>query len=346
MKLHPARADIEPQRHVEMVTKRHFTELDGMRGVLSVAVMLFHFGLGTAIAQASFGLLARSNWGLCVDFFFLLSGFVLCHSYLNRPVGLAQFLRRRALRLLPMYVVATVFALAVTPGMFGGYVIAANLLMAQPVFVLDSIDFPAWSLPYELYLPLTAVAAAAVIAKVPRAVLTCSLLLVIFAGCATCYLFETGNDHQFVRAALGLAGGALLYIPWRAIARRQVSAAIAVIGVLIALLVMATSGVLPALGILFYPAAIAAIWFGAGSKGLFSTWPLQAIGRWSYSIYLLHAPVLSGIQFLAGRDLHGIAQKTLVVTLVLALSGICYRWIELPGMRLRFGKHLALQHAQ
>lgn len=316
-----------------------------MRGVLSVAVMLFHFGLSPAIARASFGLLPRSNWGLCVDFFFLLSGFVLCHSYLKGPVNLAQFLRRRALRLLPMYLIATVFALAVTPGMFGGYLIAANLLMAQPLFALGSIDFPAWSLPYELYLPLVAVAAAALIARTPRAILTCSLFLIIFAGCMACYLFETGDDRQFVRAALGLAGGALLYKQWSTRAHGHASAAIAVLGVLIALAVMAVSGVLPSLAILFYPAAIAAIWFGANAAGLFSTRPLQAIGRWSYSIYLLHAPVLSGIQLLAGRDLHGIVEKVLLVTLVLALSGICYRGIEVPAMRLRSAKRLALQRA-
>jgi peptidoglycan/LPS O-acetylase OafA/YrhL len=340
------RVGIEPNRRAETVTNGHFTELDGMRGVLSVAVMLFHFGLTPAIARASFGLLPHSNWGLCVDFFFLLSGFVLCHSYLNRPVTLVQFLRRRASRLLPMYVLATVFAFGVTPGVFGGYLIAANLLMVQPLFALESIDFPAWSLPYELYLPLVVVAAAAVIAKIRRATLTCSLFLVIFAGSATCYLFEAGDDHQFVRAALGLAGGALLYKQWTAVGHQQPSAAIAVIGVLIAIGVMASSGVLPSLAILFYPAAIAAIWFGANATGLFSIRPLQAIGRWSYSIYLLHAPVLSGIQMLAGRDLHGIVEKILLVTLVLALSGICYRWIEVPAMRLRSAKRLALRHAQ
>lgn len=322
----------------------HFTELDGMRGVLSVAVMLFHFGLSSAIARASFGLLPASNWGLCVDFFFLLSGFVLCHSYLHRPVTLPQFFRRRALRLLPMYLVATLVALAVTPGMFDGFTIAANLLMAQPLFALHSIDFPAWSLPYELYLPLLAVAAAAVIAKVPRPILACSLWVIIFGGCTACYLFEIGDDRQFVRAALGLAGGALLYKQWAA-AQRPASAAVAVLGVLTALGVMATSGVLPSVAVLFYPAAIAAIWFGASATGLFSTWPLQAIGRWSYSIYLLHAPVLSGIQLLAGRELHGVAAKMLVVTLVLALAGICYRWIELPAMRLRSTRPLAMQHA-
>ena len=329
----------EPVRPVHA----HFTELDGMRGVLSVAVMLFHFGLSTAIARATFGTLRGSNWGLCVDFFFLLSGFVLCHSYLNRPVTLAQFLQRRAMRLLPMYVVATVFALAVTPGMFGGYLIAANLAMAQPLFAMDSIDFPAWSLPYELYLPLIVVAAATAIGKIPRGVLTCTFLLAIFAGCTACYLFEAGHDHQFVRAALGLTGGALLYNQWNAGAHRHASASIAVIGVLIAVAVMASSGVLPSLAITFYPAAIAAIWFGANATGLFSTWPLQAIGRWSYSIYLLHAPVLSGVQLLVGRDLHGIVEKILLVTLVLALSGICYRWIEIPAMRFRSAKPAGLR---
>ena len=314
-----------------------------MRGVLSVAVMLFHFGLSSAIAQATFGVLRASNWGLCVDFFFLLSGFVLCHSYLARPLRLGQFFGRRALRLLPMYIVATLLALAVTPGVFGGYTIAVNLLMAQPLFGLGSVDFPAWSLPYELYLPLMPVVAAAVIANMPRPVVTSCFWLVMVAGCAVCYLFEIGDDLPLARAALGLAGGAMLYRQWSAGEHRRASAAVAAIGVFVALVIMASSGVLPSLAVLFYPAAIAAIWYGASATGLLSTWPLQAIGRWSYSIYLLHAPVLSGIQLLVGRDLHGLAAKLLVVLLVLALAGVCYRWIELPAMRLRSAKQLAFQ---
>jgi peptidoglycan/LPS O-acetylase OafA/YrhL len=88
--IHPPIATVDVGRG----TAAHFRELDGMRGVLAVTVMLFHFGLSTLIQRVSFGTLPRSDWGLCVDFFFLLNGFVLCHSYRRRSVSLAEHARR------------------------------------------------------------------------------------------------------------------------------------------------------------------------------------------------------------------------------------------------------------
>ncbi len=83
-----------------------------MRGALAVSVMLFHYGLNTLIAQLTRGAIIDSKWVLCVDFFFLLSGFVLAHSFLRRPLILGGYAVKRILRLAPMYLVATLAALA------------------------------------------------------------------------------------------------------------------------------------------------------------------------------------------------------------------------------------------
>ena len=76
-----------------------FVALDGLRGVAAFGVLLYHLRLilGTA------GFFAHAY--LAVDFFFLLSGFVLAHAYGERLTGLRAipaFLRDRVIRLHPL----------------------------------------------------------------------------------------------------------------------------------------------------------------------------------------------------------------------------------------------------
>jgi peptidoglycan/LPS O-acetylase OafA/YrhL len=63
---------------------------------------------------------------------------------------------------------------------------------------------------------------------------------------------------------------------------------------------------------------------------------MQALGRWSYSIYLLHIPVLLAANAVFGEArVEGNAGLKLgIVAVVLALSGLAYRFIEAPLMRL------------
>lgn len=62
-------------------TKPHFEILDGLRGVASVLVVLFHlletYSAGPADQIINHGYLA-------VDFFFVLSGFVVGYAYDDR----------------------------------------------------------------------------------------------------------------------------------------------------------------------------------------------------------------------------------------------------------------------
>ena len=80
---------------------RHFGDLDGMRGLLAVLVMLYHYGLNTIIN--AFVPLGVVEWTLCVDIFFLLSGLVLCRSVEGKGAGALQFARKRFGRLFPMH---------------------------------------------------------------------------------------------------------------------------------------------------------------------------------------------------------------------------------------------------
>ena len=91
--------------------RRHFLALDGLRGVAAVSVLLFH-------CQAAVpGLHVFDSAYLAVDFFFLLSGFVIDYAYAGRlDDGLTalRFAKIRAVRLYPLIVCgASLGALAV-----------------------------------------------------------------------------------------------------------------------------------------------------------------------------------------------------------------------------------------
>lgn len=90
--------------------KKHYLILDGLRGVAALLVLIFHLFelyLSPNIQIVSHGYLA-------VDFFFLLSGFVIAHAYDDRwaKMSLKDFCKRRLIRLHPMIFVGTTLGLA------------------------------------------------------------------------------------------------------------------------------------------------------------------------------------------------------------------------------------------
>lgn len=64
-------------------TKPHYALLDGLRGVAALLVVWYHVFEGYSFAGG--GLVRVVNHGyLAVDFFFMLSGFVLAYAYNDR----------------------------------------------------------------------------------------------------------------------------------------------------------------------------------------------------------------------------------------------------------------------
>lgn len=92
-------------------TKPHYALLDGLRGVAALTVVCFHL----FEAYATSHLDQRINHGyLAVDFFFLLSGFVIGYAYDDRwrTMTPAEFLKRRLIRLQPMVVIGALIGAA------------------------------------------------------------------------------------------------------------------------------------------------------------------------------------------------------------------------------------------
>src|ERR1700761_6810746 len=93
-------------------TKAHFKVLDSWRGIAALLVSLFHLNLYSVIYPLDF----VRNAYLFVDFFFVLSGFVITYSYGDRlkTLGdLGTFAIKRFGRLWPLHVVVLLAFVAV-----------------------------------------------------------------------------------------------------------------------------------------------------------------------------------------------------------------------------------------
>ncbi len=141
---------------------RAFPALDGLRGIAALAVAARHAPYLWADGYPA-GFLHQTY--LAVDFFFVLSGFVLCHAYGQRfQAGLPvrSFMLGRLVRLYPLYFTAFVLACAiavirlvrakVTPFEFAGNLTAGVLFLPSPLSATDlfPMNLPAWSLFFEL----------------------------------------------------------------------------------------------------------------------------------------------------------------------------------------------------
>ena len=97
-------------QNVYLASKPRYEILDGLRGVASIMVVFFHlmetYSAGPAYQIINHGYLA-------VDFFFVLSGFVIGYAYDDRwdHMTVWGFFKRRLVRLHPMLIMGTVVGL-------------------------------------------------------------------------------------------------------------------------------------------------------------------------------------------------------------------------------------------
>lgn len=131
---------------IPLSAKPRFEILDGLRGVAAMIVVAFHL-FETYSAGPSHQILNHGY--LAVDFFFVLSGFVIGYAYDDRwksgAMTTCNFFKRRLIRLQPMVILGTLI------GAFWFYFSAApgfELVMQTPwwklliIMILGCIMFP------------------------------------------------------------------------------------------------------------------------------------------------------------------------------------------------------------
>lgn len=133
-----------------------FEALDGMRGFAALAVLLFHVGKTDAPWLFAHGYLA-------VDFFFILSGFVIAYAYgarLLEGMSSSRFLRARLVRLYPLIAAGAVLGVAGYCKLYDRSTLLA--IFVTGIFLLPTplapqsedrmalaINPPSWSLFFE-----------------------------------------------------------------------------------------------------------------------------------------------------------------------------------------------------
>lgn len=88
-------------------SKLHYEILDGLRGVAALMVLIYHVFEGFATSPVD----QRCNHGyLAVQFFFILSGFVIGYAYDDRWTRMTtgEFFKRRLIRLHPMVLIGVI----------------------------------------------------------------------------------------------------------------------------------------------------------------------------------------------------------------------------------------------
>lgn len=92
-------------------TKPHYELLDGLRGVAALLVVFYHIFEGFSFAAGGTLITIINHGYLAVDFFFILSGFVIGYAYddrLGKTITLGDFFKRRLIRLHPTIVMGAI----------------------------------------------------------------------------------------------------------------------------------------------------------------------------------------------------------------------------------------------
>ena len=188
-----------------LTTKKHFTVLDGLRGVAACGIVVFHF------MEWTFTDITKNFIGhgfLAVDFFFCLSGFVIGYAYDDRigKIGILEFFKSRLIRLHPLVILGSILGLiAFIFDPFASYwssysasdlakmFLCSAFLIPYPVveeraFNLFSLNAPSWTLFWEY---MANIFYAVVLIRISRYSL---YILAVFAAVVLAYVsYSAGN---------------------------------------------------------------------------------------------------------------------------------------------------------
>jgi peptidoglycan/LPS O-acetylase OafA/YrhL len=337
--------------------------LDSYRFIAASLICLYHFNKADILGLVQLSP-AFENIRLMVDFFFILSGFVIARSYsakIGNVAGFRSFMWRRFARLYPLHALTLLVGIAggmivgagnlqpgTNPEVFSSTAILANLTLTHSFGVTNygSFNIPSWSISAEMF----------VYALFPLfALLATRLPALVNAGLIALYVIAT----VLIRDSLGLRDWTLTWYDWGAL--RAIPTFFA--GVLIARLLDTTwRGFAPSIWwahgaflLAFIPmhlnardewalacfalvVLLAAAAEQNGAKCRLQRPGFVHLGDASYSLYMWHMPLKVGVFAVMGKlfghgllPMWGAAGLSFALSLAVALA--CYRWFEMPVRR-------------
>lgn len=305
-------------------------QLDGLRAIAVVAVVLFHSG--RTLPGGFIG----------VDLFFVLSAFLIT-GVLSREPELGRFYWRRFWRLMPALLLFLAVYLLVAPFVWPLHphardALVTGLYLSDYGFALAQVPLylqHTWSLAVEEHFYLLWPFAVPLLLRSRNPALW---LVAAFVAGALWRALEPEHLQYYYRfdmRATGLLLGALLFFmvpklklsPIYAYAGLALFAAVAVFGQFDnanAFIPLAEIG-----------AAMIIACAAAGKLGalgaLLSGGAIVALGRWSYGIYLWHYPIAVAVR----DELPPIQAAVVVLTLSIGFAALSYYTVEAWGRGLR-----------
>jgi peptidoglycan/LPS O-acetylase OafA/YrhL len=349
--------------------RQRLAGLDGLRGLAALYVVVNHIFLRTFPGYPADHAPFWAGWFIygrfAVVVFIVLSGFSLALSPARhgwRLDGISRFAYRRARRILPAYWAALAFSLAVAwlivpppgQGLPGSKSAIVNGLLVQNLVLAPSPNRSFWSMAVEaqlyvafplLLLMVRRFGAIAMVATVTLAVATLGIvgphvskldtfviqsppdLAALFAvGILTAGIVGASRARPWAWLALAAAAPVFAAIWWRGSVwtlDHLYWVDLALGPAIVCLLASLASG---------RPASL---------LRLLDSRPIRRLGLSSYSLYLLHGPIVIVVydKFVAGRFRHGVSAFALTVALAvpltIAFARVFAAVFETPFMRER-----------
>lgn len=343
------------------VPMQRIDKLDGLRGLFALFVVLFHLNIHIAPRFIVNNFFVRESY-IFVDFFFILSGYVITLTYNQRILTATdyfKFIRKRFVRLYPLLFFSTlVYWYFVRPNFNQKHIILAldTFLLTNATPILSSgigMNYPSWSISSEMisYLIFGCCSLIAIQQKK-------SMLLGILTIGSFCFLgfqqdyFQTGS-FGFIRGLACFNLGYFVYI--LALRKIQLSNQVewlilfGILGIMYLHNTITQVHTLLKLMIQFIiPLAFAgSILMLIKTNGVFSkllqTKPFLFLGKISYSVYLNHAFVIGYFIpkiFKWIQCTNGEVKKTISLGILLCIL-ILYAWGTQFFIEQRLGKWIA-----
>jgi peptidoglycan/LPS O-acetylase OafA/YrhL len=303
-----------------------FPCLESLRSICALVVALFHIGWTNHIKLIP---MMDRAWTF-VDFFFVLSGFVISNAYFGKIATLSQtrqFLIKRIFRLYPLHI-ATLLMVGFVQfaswqwlgrenpfGPHWPWLLALNLTLSHAIGLSDGmiLNVPSWSISVELYAYL-AFCIICLISRSKTALLatliaSSAVSLVLLISASPDLGLSTPANSSLARGIFGFCLGCL-----STLFRRRFSFSLT--GVRADMVIMAITCVILMLmakcseysHALFWLPAVFALFIvtitnarGSWIVSFLENRVFRSFGLISYSIYMNHVFILMGFSFLAGR---------------------------------------------
>lgn len=345
---------------------QHFLVLDVYRFAAAAGVMLSHYLLVADLRTgAGYGWVV-AHFHLLVDFFFILSGFVIALHYDGRILSArdyGHYIQRRLARIYPLHALTLLVTLVIFfAGIWAGLpvrdaarfemsALPAHLTLTHAFGVTRALTFnvPSWSLSAEFFVyllfPLLAlIARRGIVFAAGCAAIFIAAFIAVRHGLGLGHWTKADFDLGAFRAVPSFLGGIVIarYV------RDQAGPALAwpLIGLCAAACVALLFAPVPDVWTILCLGFLVFLTARAEQQSPLAAWlqPLfQKLGAWSYGVYLWHIIVgtiiiTGGVRFMAEtvQSYALLSLAAMVVTVIVA--GLGYRYFERPAQKFLQGQ--------